>query len=254
VFALRHAATLAHAGRSRKLSGELRPRLLLAWLVTAACAAAGCSGAPRQPPGVPPTPRSITREEPGGDAFDPHRAALDRLVKQPWGWRSDKRDALHFPLTDWKNWRRVRFFGVPTFVGFRYGDRHRAVAAMRVTPVRDGDPPTPAMCMQRAFEWGEPIADGSSTKLGAYVDRLTTWRSRDDMLIRTMQADIKTLLARKRYYAVVGSMLPWPGVCATYGYAFEADDADDMALRARDRYAAEAFQQLARIAETPPSD
>lgn len=214
---------------------------------------AGCSHAHTMPPGAPPTPISITPKEPGGDAFDPQSAALDRLVHQPWGWRTDKREAFHFPLTDSRNWRRVRFFGVPTFVGFRYGDRHRAIAGMRVTPVQHDDPPTPEVCLQRFFEWGQPIADGNSAHVTDQLDTYSSWRSRDDVLVRTLQAEITTLLSGRRYFAVVGAMLPWPGICAMYGYAFEVGDAEELARTARDRYAKEAYSQLVMLARHPPS-
>ena len=128
-------------------------------LLVFACAQLACAHRHRQPPGAPATPKSVTREEPGGDAHDPHQQAMLRLSQEPWGWRNDKRDVFHFPLTDWGNWRRVRFWGLPTFVGFRYGDVHHAIAAMRVVRVQPGDAPTPKGCLDRFLRWGMPIMD-----------------------------------------------------------------------------------------------
>ena len=219
-----------------------------------ACASLACSNSiPRQPPGIPPSPQSITREEPGGDAHDPLRAALERLATESWGGRTDKRNVFRFPLSDWKNWRRVRFWGVPSFVCFRYGDKHRAVAALWARKLRDGDPRTPEMCMKRFEDWGTGVADQYSTKLSAVEESHVTWRAADDVLLKTLEAQVKTLLSRRKYFGVVGSTIAWPDVCVAYGYAFEADDDDEQPARAaRDRYAREAFGQLGRIAENPP--
>src|SRR5687768_11159743 len=60
----------------------------------------------------PPTPKSVTRSNPGGDAPDPHEAALRRLLEAPWGARNDKDDQVHAPTPDWENWKRVRYYSV----------------------------------------------------------------------------------------------------------------------------------------------
>ncbi len=213
----------------------------------------GCSHVVRQPPGKPPTPTTITREEPGGDAFDPHRAALQRLATEGWGWRNDKKEVFHFALSDWKNWRRVRYWGVPTFVGFRYGDHHRAVAALWVRKVHDGDLATADACMGRFEEWAMPLADGYSTRLLRTADSRVSWRGNNDVLVRTVDAEVRTLLTRTSWFGVMGAAVAWPpSVCVVWGYAFNADEAEQEALRARDRYAREAFQQLGRMKDQLP--
>jgi hypothetical protein len=221
-------------------------------LLVCAYASLGCSHTPKQPPGVPPSPKTITREEPGGDAYDPQQAALERLVLQQWGWRNDKKNVFHFPLTDSKNWRRVRYWGVPTFVGFRYGDKHRAIAAMWLQRQKDEEPATPMGCMTRFEKWGLPIADAFSTKVENVVESNQTWKTPEDVVVRTLEADVRTLLAHRHYFGVVGATVPWPGICAVYGFAFEADDSGDLAKKARDRYAIEGYRQLVRMSETPP--
>src|SRR5450432_3518147 len=87
-----------------------------------------------------PTPATVTVKEPGGDATDAHQAALDRLLTAPWGMRKDKDDQLHVPMPDSDNWKRVRYFCVEHYVGFRYGDEHHA---MLIAFVQDLPPDTP---------------------------------------------------------------------------------------------------------------
>lgn len=226
---------------------------LVALLLTATVALGACSSSlPKQPPGRPPTPRTITREEPGGDAFDPHQAALDRLVRESWGWRNDKRDVFHFPLSDWKNWRRVRFWGIPAWVGFRYGDKHRAIAGLWVRRVRGGDPETPEVCLQRFEEWGIPIAEAYGAKIKNERESRATWKTKDDVVIKTLDADVASLFSSRTYLAVVGATLGWPSVCVVYGYAFEVGSGGDLAEQARRRYSLEAYQQLTKTTEKTP--
>lgn len=217
---------------------------------------AGCgSSAPRKPPGVPPTPATVTRAEPGGDAADPVQAALQRLAAEGWGWRNDKRDFVHFPLSDWANWRRVKFWGAPTFVGFRYGDKHHAVAAMWARRLRAGDAEDPSACMQYVEEWAQPLLDTYRATLHTVSESRATWRKPDDVLVREVNAEVAGLLSSRTYYCVAGATVPWPHTCAVYGYAFYVDEDDDAAAsKARARYAAEAFRQLTLMKPAPPDD
>jgi len=228
------------------------------WWVGLAAAAlvGGCgSSAPRKPPGVPPTPASVTREEPGGDAADPQLAALLRLSVEGWGWRNDKRDYVHFPLSDWGNWRRVKFWGVPTFVAFRYGNKHHAVAAMWARRLRPGDAEDPSACLQYMQEWAQPLMDTYRATLQTVSEARVTWREKDDVLVRSLNVEVSGFLSSKTYYCVAGATVPWPHTCAVYGYGFYADEDDDEpARKARERYAAEAFRQLTLMKPAPPDD
>src|SRR5262249_39165226 len=88
----------------------------------------GCSAsAPPRPPSLPPTPATVTVENPGGDASDPEWASLDRLLHEPWGVRRDRHGSLIVPLSDARHWQRVRLWGYPTRAAFRFGDEHYAV-------------------------------------------------------------------------------------------------------------------------------
>jgi len=216
--------------------------LLIAGLVAAV---AGCAhGKDRKPPGVPPTPTSITREEPGGDANDPHHAALERLATGEWGWRNDRRDVFHFPLSDWPNWRRVKFWGLPTFVAFRYGDAHRAVAALWVRRLREEDPEDLQVCLDRMEAWAQPIAEAYRTQFTRGEPTYASWKSKDDVMIQTINADVAGFFSRSSYRAVVGVSFAWPRVCVMYGYAFRAEEDEALVDTVRERYVKEAFSRL----------
>jgi hypothetical protein len=220
---------------------------------------------------VPPTSSSINREEPGGDADDPHAAALERLLQEPWGWRNDKQDALHVPLPDWKNWRRIRYFGVPTFVGFRYGDDHHAVIAIWVREVEEGT--TPDQCMDAFEKWAAPtahdfsveVSPGSVTRSpwspdgrraeGGSAGNSTDGQKREgagEVVIKSVDAEINTLLSKKSYSAAYATYLMWPKTCTIFGVAVPVRDSVELAQKVRDRYVQEGFWRIERHVEKTP--
>jgi len=116
-------------------------------LVSVLFVATACAkpAAPTQPAGAPPTPKTVTAANPGGDANDPEFAALDRLAKEQWGFQRDFWNTLHIPLVDWKNWQRTRITGNPTRASFRYGKQHYAVATIWYTPIEGANDPEACM-------------------------------------------------------------------------------------------------------------
>lgn len=219
--------------------------LALAILMAWAAMGVGCGhGKDRKPPGTPPSPASVTRSEPGGDAHDPHVAALERLATGEWGWRNDKQDVFHFPLSDWPNWRRVRFWGLPAFVGFRYGDTHRAVSALWVRRLSADDPEELNVCLERMEAWGASIASAYQTTFTKRETTYASWKSKDDVLVQTVDAEVRALFSRRSYRAVLGVSFAWPRVCVLYGYAFRVEGDEALVEAVRDRYVREAFSRL----------
>jgi hypothetical protein len=217
-------------------------------LATVACAASCHSSAVRQPPGVPPTQGSITRDEPGGDASDPNESALKRLLNEGWGWRNDKQDALHVPLPDWSNWRRIRFFGVPTFVGFRYGDDHHAVIAIWVREADDGT--TVDQCLDAFEDWAKPTARSFSVDVGEPTVTRPNWHpspnEQADLMVKSFDAKISTLFSTKSYAAAYAAYVMWPKTCTIFGFAVPIHENADLAHQVRDRYVKEGFVRMER--------
>ncbi len=136
---------------------SLGVRPLVAFLIV--LCAIGCAGTP-----VPsskaartPTPKSVTRDNPGGDADNPTDAALERLLHEPVGYREDKFETLDVHLADWKNWKRIRFFGYPTRAGFRYGKDPAYAAGVVLYLEAEDDSPT--SCIETVAKKAHAIAD-----------------------------------------------------------------------------------------------
>jgi len=229
--------------------------------VAAACSVlVGChSQVVKQPPGAPPTPITVNRDEPGGDADDPHQAALQRLLREGWGWRNDKDDVVHVPLPDWQNWRRIRYWGVPTLVGFRYGDDHHAVIAVWVRSVADGT--TSDQCLEQFEQWAAPTAHDFSVDVGQPVVTRMPWKGHVDpqlaasgeVVVRSFHAQINTLFSKKSYAAAYAGYVMWPKTCTIFGVAVPEREQAQMAEELRDRYVKDGFWRLERRTEKPPN-
>jgi hypothetical protein len=220
----------------------------------------GCRSVPaRLPPGVPPTAASVSREAPGGDANDPHAAALHRLLEEPWGWRNDKQDALHVPLPDWSNWRRIRYYGLPSFVGFRYGDDHHAVIAIWVREVEEGT--TLAQCLDDHEKWGEPMAQTFGVRVERGPVSRSPWSPQPgpkpegpfEIVTRSLDAEMDTIFARGTYFAAYTAYSMWPKTCTVFGFAVAVRGNTDLARQVRDRYVTDGFWRLERHSEAAPA-
>jgi len=110
-----------------------------------ACGCAGVAPKPSSPAERTPTPTTVTADNPGGDAENPIDAALERLLSEPMGTHLDRFRTLKVRLPDRKNWKRVRFFGYPTRVGYRYGADHYAMVAVTYSKTDDD---SPAKCIE----------------------------------------------------------------------------------------------------------
>src|SRR5262245_31209716 len=240
--------------------GGLATRALDFLALTTLLGVVGCASknVPVQPPGKPPTPKSVTVANPGGDAADPELAALQRLASEPWGHRTDRFLTLRVPLVDWRHWQRVKLWGHPTRAAFRYGDEHYAVVSVWYTPVEgDNDPET---CLKRFVAEATPVAEAygvrvSDTKI-IHAEQ-TIYGERRPIVIKSMDGSLDTLVASNDYVGGLAAFQSWPGTCLLEGFAVIATNHRDVALKIRDRWIKErgvtALGWGQNLTEAPPT-
>jgi len=234
----------------------MRPLAALLGL-TALLGAVGCASQPTQPPGMPPSPKSVTRENPGGDAADPEAAALVRLAAEPWGFRRDRFNSLHVPLADWKNWQRVRLWNHPTRAAYRYGDDHYAVIAIWYTPIEgDNDPDA---CLNKFLAEASPVAEAYGVRVGdvkiVHTEQEVQGEERP-MTLRIMDGAVESLFESNDYVGALAAYSSWPGTCLLEGFAVVSTNHRDLAVKVRDRWLAEGARKLnweKRVTEAPPT-
>lgn len=207
-------------------------------------------------------PRSPSRDSGGaskkndGEA-DAHAAALEQLTIAPFGSRTDRQKSVKLPLPDMKSWRRVRFLGIKSLVGFRYGTEHHAVAGAFVMDVKNR---TPESCQQAFEDWTKPWLETFevSFEIGKPVG--FTWKNNlkpneptEVLSAVTLHASTTSVLAHESYQATYAIYPAWPDKCLVVGMATAARGEEERAKKARDRFAQEVFSKLELTSETAPT-
>lgn len=234
----------------------------------------GCSASvPPRPVGAPPTPQTVTVQNPGGDAADPEQAALDRLAREPWGVRRDRTNTLLVPLVDAAHWQRVRLWGYPTRAAFRFGDDHHGVVALWFSPTTG--PSDPQSCLDRFLAEARPAAEAYGTRIlasrpahpppqpsepfrvGLATEALPGAPSSGPMVVQVIDAEVDGIFSSRGYAGALAAYPSFPGTCLIQGFVVVASGHWDLASRIRDRWVAEGAPGLAwhpRVTALPRFD
>jgi hypothetical protein len=206
----------------------------------------GCSNAavvPATAPMAPPTPASVSVKEPGGDAQDPQRAALERLLGEPWGGRTDKDEQLLAPMPDWEHWKRTRYWGFDHLVGFRYGKEHRAMIAARVHEMPAGVPVKSETCMREFVDWARPQIAGFDVKLSPFQVKVARWREQP-LVIQSVDGWVSWGIGSADFSAAWAAYPAYKDACVIYGVAVPWRDQPELAKQVRDRWINQGFVGL----------
>jgi hypothetical protein len=246
-----------------------RPAVMALFAALPLAIASGCGGssapapapaqaaAPSAKPAAP-TPTSVSKANPGGDSNDPERAALERLLNEPFGFRRDFWGSLRIPLVDWKNWRRVRIWGHPTRATHRYGDGHRAIDTVLYTPSEG--PSDLASCLAKFVEYASSTAQAYGVRMSEpqlIKMNQPVGEEMKPMLVELRDGSIDSLLAVNDYVGALAVYPSFPGTCLVRGFAVVATNHRDLALKVRDRWVREAapgLQWEKNVKDPPATD
>ena len=227
-----------------------------------ALASTGCRGtpsahaqtvpsAPIAPVAPAPPPRDDGTAAQGGEGGTAHAAALEELRLGAIGFRTDRQNSLRIGLPDADHWMRVKFWGLQSLVGFRYGKAHHAIVAGFVVHVDDET--APGVCSSTFEHWAQPWVDSFEVSIEHDPPKAVPWKGKI--------ADIDSLVARTATlgdhdeYAVAYATYPaWKGACLVVGIAVPARDELDRARAVRDRFAAEVLPKLEVTAKDEPKE
>jgi hypothetical protein len=205
---------------------------------------------PAQPQAAP-APASVTAKEPGGDAVDPHEAALDRLLVAPWGLRTDKADQLRVPMPDSDNWKRVRYYGVEHYVGFRYGDDHHAMLIAFVQDLPAGTPMKSDACMRHFEAWGLPQTHAFDVKFSPFESHLGRWQSQS-LESRSVDGKVNLGFTAAEFSGAWAAYPAYENACLVLAVAVPWRDHQDLAQKLRDRFVTEGFPQMVAASNVKP--
>jgi hypothetical protein len=239
----------------------------------------GCSASTTSMSNVPvaaaPPPKDDGEASEGGAGGAAHAAALEQLKTAKLEARADKQNSLRVLLPDAPHWTRVKFWGVPSLVGFRYGKDHHAIVAAFVTEVdvpTDGSALPPGAC-QKSFEaWATPWVEAFDVDIQHDAPRAVMWDGVHDRRrhrgiasqppatpeppqivdIDSLFVKTATIAVRDHYAGAYAAYPAWTGACLIVGVAVPSRGDDERACAVRDRFAKEVLPHVeVTMAEEP---
>ncbi len=225
----------------------------------------GCSSAPAPAavahpvaPAAPPKDDGKASDgTAGGTDGDVHAAALEQLKTAPIALRGDKQGSVRVPLPDARNWTRVKFWGVKSLVGFRYGKEHHAVIGAVVTHVdASADPTAPGVCHASFEAWAKPMMKAFDVDLTYEAPGAFVGKSGHLVEVTQVTAHTATLLSSDTYLVGYAAFpVPeWNNGCLVVGLAVPAHDEMDRARAVRDRWVKEALPRLQVTSKSDPPE
>jgi hypothetical protein len=180
-----------------------------------------------------------------------HAAALEQLRAGAFQWRSDRQNSLRVLLPDAPSWTRVKFWGLESLVGFRYGKDHHAIVGGFVVHVPDEA--SPGACQKAFEEQTQPLAQAFDVDVAHDAPRAFPWNGKI-VDVDSVVATTATLGVRDQYAAAYATYPAWKGSCLVLGIAVPARGELDRALAVRDRFAAEVLPKVQVVAKDEPKE
>lgn len=224
--------------------------LPLSGLLCASCSSSTGAGSSRPVSAAPP-PRDDGAPSKGGDGGDSHSAALEQLKLGKLGGRIDKQGSVVIPLPDPEHWTRVKFWGVESLVGFRYGKDHHALVGAFVTHVDDNT--APGACMKSFEAWAMPMVEAFDVEVHHEAPIAVMWH-RQVVDVDSVFAQTATALMREAYAGTYAAYPVWKNGCLIVGVAVPSRDDDERAREVRDRFAREVLPHVEVVSKVEPPE
>jgi hypothetical protein len=204
-------------------------------------------------------PKDDGKAAEGGEGGVAHSAALEALRTGAAGTIDDRQNSIRVTLLDSAHWTRVKFWGVPSLVGFRYGKDHHGIAGAFVTHVPDN---TVRGACDKSFEsFATPLIQLFEVEVENEPVQSFAWRNGQTpqappqiLSIDTVLAKTATALARDTYAAAYAIYPAWPGACLILGVAIPSRGDEPRARAARDAVSAKLFSTLQILVKEEPKE
>jgi hypothetical protein len=207
--------------------------------------------------GAKPPPRPAGEKSANSAAASPgpddaeHAEAVARLATAPWTTRLDKRRTISFPLPDGDRWTHVKFWGVTTLAGWRYGDDHHAVSAA-FTFESTKSKATVDSCARRFLAWGARYAKAFDLEISKPRVDAAAWLGSasgdagqgNEVRIYVLDAERRSVFGARVYRSAFAVYPAWSDACLVVGVSVPEDEAGENAAVVRDKIVRDAFPGL----------
>lgn len=184
---------------------------------------------------VRPTPGSVNMARPGGDAPDPHAAALVRLLEEPLGALRDKDNQVVLEYPDHRNWKRVRFRTFDHLIGFRYGDKFNGTIVVLAHDTRAGRKSESRACIRQVETLARPRLRALSVKIGPILETEITWHDQR-VIVHSVDGAFPWGFQRIEFSAAWAAYPAYEKACLIQGIGIKHENRPDLARLVRDRW------------------
>jgi hypothetical protein len=198
-----------------------------------------------------PPPADDGQPSEGGQGGAAHAAALEELSVGPLGWRTDRQQSIRVPLPDAAHWLRVKFWGMQSLVGFRYGKDHHAIVGGTIVHVDDES--APEACGKAFERAAQPLVDAFEVALDFAPPRATPWNGKI-VDIDALVATTATIGVRDQYAIAYATYPAWKGACLVLGVAVPARSELERAKAVCERFATEVLPRVMVVARDEPRE
>lgn len=182
---------------------------------------------------------------------DEHQLALERQLSEPWHRRADKDEQLLIPMADANNWKRVRFWLIDHFTGFRYGDDFEALNVVFIHDVEPGVKLTTEYCMKNAERWARPQLRAFDVRMGPIQSHTGRWKH-TDVAVRTADAVVDYGVGPTQFSAAWAAYPAYTDACLVFAFAVPWGEHRELAVQVRDRWIEEGVRRLKPLTRERP--
>lgn len=198
-----------------------------------------------------PTEGSATQANPGGDAADPHAAALVRLLEEPLGTVRDKDDQVRLGIPDSRNWKRVRFRAIEHLTGFRYGSDLHAASIVLALSTREGRASDSRACIRMAETMARARIKPFAVELSSITETSVLWKGKP-IIVHSVDGVFPWAFKRVAFSAAWAAYPAYDSACLIYAMGWQHKDSPELARMARDRWIRDEVERLeTRTKEKP---
>jgi hypothetical protein len=203
------------------------------------------------PVAAAPPPKDDGESSKGAGGGGEHSAALEQLKVARMSRRIDKQSSVVIPLPDAPNWTRVKFWGVESLVGFRYGKEHHAIVGGFVTHVDDNT--VPGACAKSFEDMALPVLQVFDVDIHHDAPIAVMWH-RQIVDVDSVFAKTATLTMHDAYAGAYAAYPVWKNACLVVGVAVPARGDDERAREVRDRFAREVLPKVEVLSREEPKE
>jgi hypothetical protein len=143
----------------------------------------------------------------------------------------------------------VKFWGVKSLFGFRYGKEHHALVGGFVVHVNDNR--EPGQCFRTFEEWATPMMEAFEVRVAHEPPTALVWNGAIAS-VDPFSAQVASLADRDAYAAAYVTYPAWPGACLILGIAVPVRGEPERAKAVRDKFLVDVFPKLGVVAAQEP--